>query len=87
MTKDLFKQNEDIYNFKNADDYQYKIKKGLSKQIVRDISSRKHEPQWLLDIRLKALETYNKLSLPVWGQILASLIWITYQPMFSQKLV
>ena len=73
MTKDLFKQNEDIYNFKNADDYQYKIKKGLSKQIVRDISSRKHEPQWLLDIRLKALETYNKLSLPVWGPNLSEL--------------
>lgn len=73
MTKDLFKQNEDIYNFKNADDYQYKIKKGLSKQIVMDISSRKHEPQWLLDIRLKALETYNKLSLPVWGPNLSEL--------------
>ncbi len=73
MTKDLFEQNEDIYNFKNADDYQYKIKKGLSKQIVMDISSRKREPQWLLDIRLKALETYNKLSLPVWGPNLSEL--------------
>lgn len=38
-----------------------------------DISSRKHEPQWLLDIRLKALETYNKLSLPVWGPNLSEL--------------
>ena len=46
---------EDFYNFKNSDNYDYKIKNGLSKEIVEEISKRKNEPQWMLDIRVKAL--------------------------------
>ncbi|MBO7508265.1 MAG: Fe-S cluster assembly protein SufB [Clostridia bacterium] len=64
---------ESFYDFKNADDYEYKIKKGLSKEIVEEISKRKNEPEWLLKIRLQALEIYNKLSLPVWGPDLSEL--------------
>ena len=64
---------EDFYNFKNSDNYDYKIKNGLSKEIVEEISKRKNEPQWMLDIRLKALETYYKLDMPVWGPDLSEL--------------
>lgn len=65
--------NTNIYDLKNKDDYAYKIQKGLSKEIVEEISRQKNEPQWVLDIRLKALETYNKLSLPTWGPDLSEL--------------
>ena len=65
--EDILDTDDNIYNFKNADDYEYKIKKGLNREIVEEISKRKNEPKWLLDIRLKALEIYNQLSLPTWG--------------------
>ena len=65
--------NTNIYDFKNPDDYSFKMASGLSREIVEDISKRKNEPQWMLDIRLKALDAYNKLSLPTWGPDLSEL--------------
>ena len=65
--------NQNFYDFRNADNYAFKMEKGLSEDIVRDISKQKNEPKWVLDIRLKALETYNKLSLPTWGPDLSEL--------------
>lgn len=65
--------NRSLYDIKNKDDYEYKIKKGLNKEIVEEISKKKNEPEWMLEIRLKALETYNKLELPTWGPNLSEL--------------
>ena len=42
-------------------------KRGLNEDVVRDISSKKSEPQWMLDIRLKALRTFDKKPMPKWG--------------------
>ena len=55
------------------DDYDYKIKKGLTKEIIEEISKQKNDPDWMREIRLKALETYNKLELPTWGPDLSEL--------------
>ena len=63
---------ENIYNIKNSDDSEYKAY-GLTEEVIRDISARKEEPEWMLDIRLKALETYNKLDLPTWGPDLSEI--------------
>jgi len=41
--------------------------RGLSEAVVRDISAKKNEPEWMLDIRLKALRTFDKKPMPVWG--------------------
>lgn len=65
--------NQNIYDFKNADDFDFKMKKGLSEEIVREISKKKNEPKWVLEIRLKAFETYDKLDLPTWGPSLSEL--------------
>ena len=65
--------NQNIYDFRNKDDFEFKMKKGLSREIVEEISKRKNEPKWMLEIRLKALETYEKLSLPAWGPDLSEL--------------
>ena len=65
--------NRNIYDIKNKDDYEFKIKKGLSREIVEEISKRKNEPDWMLEIRLKALEMYEKLELPTWGPDLSEL--------------
>lgn len=49
------------------------MQKGLNKEIVEEISKKKNEPEWMRDIRLKALETYNQLELPTWGPDLSEL--------------
>ena len=65
--------NRSIYDITNGDIYDYKIKKGLTTEIVKEISSLKNEPAWMLEIRLKALETYNNLKLPTWGPDLSEI--------------
>ncbi len=65
--------NQNFYDFKNADNFEFKMDKGLSEEIVREISSKKNEPDWVIEIRLKALEIYQKLELPVWGPDLSEL--------------
>ena len=65
--------NRNIYDIKDKDNYEFKIQKGLNREIVEEISKKKNEPKWMLDIRLKALEAYNKLELPTWGPDLSEL--------------
>ena len=40
---------------------------GLSEQLIRDLSCEKGEPDWVLDIRLKALKLFYELKDPDWG--------------------
>ncbi len=47
--------------------------RGLSKDVVRRISSDKNEPQWMLDHRLRSLEVFRKKPLPQWGADLSAL--------------
>src|SRR5260221_6105061 len=43
------------------------IPKGLSEDVVRLISTKKNEPQWLLDWRLKAFRYWTTMEEPRWG--------------------
>lgn len=45
------------------------IPKGLNEDIVRMISARKEEPQWLLDFRLDAFRKWQKMDEPEWGHL------------------
>lgn len=45
------------------------IPKGLNEDIVRMISKRKEEPQWLLDFRLDAFRKWQKMEMPEWGHL------------------
>ena len=47
---------ENIYNIKNSDNSEYKAF-GLTEEVIRDISARKEEPEWMLDIRLTNMGT------------------------------
>jgi len=49
------------------------MQKGLNKQIVLEISQKKNEPAWMLDFRLKALDIFEKKSMPQWGPDLSNL--------------
>ena len=65
---------QDKYDFKDSEaDYAYKAEKGLSEAVVRNLSSMKGEPEWMLDFRLKALAHYEKRAIPTWGPDLLKL--------------
>ena len=51
----------------------FRAKKGLSEEVVRQISAHKQEPEWMLEFRLKALEVYNSKPMPTWGGDLSDL--------------
>ena len=63
--------NENIYNIKTSDSG--KKKYGLNEEVIREISKEKDEPDWVLDIRLKAYEQYKNLPMPTWGPDLSEL--------------
>ena len=65
--------DRNIYDFKNKDDYEFKMKKGLNKEIIEEISRQKNDPDWMRKIRLDALAMYDKLKLPTWGPDLSEL--------------
>jgi len=47
--------------------------RGLSEAVVRDISARKHEPEWMLARRLKGLRLFDKKPMPTWGANLSDI--------------
>lgn len=65
--------DRELLDLKNSDTESFKLKKGLTEEIVREISAIKNEPQWMLDIRLKSLEVYNETPMPQWGPSLHEL--------------
>ncbi|WP_327091830.1 Fe-S cluster assembly protein SufB [Nonomuraea sp. NBC_01738] len=48
-------------------------KRGLSEEVVRNISELKNEPEWMLDLRLKGLRLFGKKPLPTWGSDLTGI--------------
>src|ERR671926_1169619 len=47
--------------------------RGLSEAVVRDISAKKNEPEWMLQRRLKGLKLFDKKPLPTWGSDLSGI--------------
>ena len=56
-----------LYDFRNEDKDAYRIQEGLTREIVEKISREKHDPDWMLEFRLKSLEIYNSIQMPQWG--------------------
>ncbi|MFI6508790.1 Fe-S cluster assembly protein SufB [Streptosporangium sp. NPDC050855] len=48
-------------------------KRGLSEEVVRNISALKNEPEWMLDLRLKGLRLFGKKPMPNWGSDLSGI--------------
>src|SRR6201747_2331849 len=68
---------EGIDNYKfgwsDPDSYATHVERGLSEQVVRNISALKSEPQWMLDLRLKGLKLFGKKPMPTWGADLSGI--------------
>ena len=46
-----------------------RIPKGLSEDVVRIISAKKNEPEWLLEFRLKAYRHWLTMKMPTWPNL------------------
>ena len=59
--------NRSLYDFRYEEKDAYKVDAGLTPDIVEQISREKNDPDWMLELRLKSLEIYNKTGIPEWG--------------------
>ncbi len=77
MTTEVRKDIPDSYKYGwyDADAKYVNVKKkGLTEDVVREISQRyKQEPQWMLERRLKALRHFTKRAMPAWGADLSGM--------------
>jgi Fe-S cluster assembly protein SufB len=61
------------YGWHDKNDAGASAQRGLNESVVRDISAKKNEPQWMLDLRLKGLKLFEKKPMPNWGSDLADI--------------
>ncbi len=61
------------YGFHDTEEPVFKSGKGLTEEIVRAISARKNEPEWMLEYRLKALKHFHERPMPDWGSDLGEI--------------
>ena len=59
--------NRSIYDIRNEEKDVYRIKKGLTPDIVAEISEKKKDPAWMANFRLQSLQIYNEMEVPDWG--------------------
>jgi Fe-S cluster assembly protein SufB len=55
------------YGFSDPENYVFKARQGLDREIVEEISWMKKEPEWMREFRLKSLDIFNKKPMPTWG--------------------
>ena len=55
------------YDFRYDEKDAYKVKEGLTPDIVEKISREKHDPAWMELFRLQSLQIYNEMQVPDWG--------------------
>ena len=78
------------YGFSYPDDSVYKSPKGLSEEVIRQISAFKEEPEWMLEFRLKAYRHFIERPMPSWGPDLSGLnldeiVFYARPPQVDQK--
>ncbi|MGI8315667.1 Fe-S cluster assembly protein SufB [Halobacillus mangrovi] len=87
MAKKAPEVGEYQYGFHEKDVSIFRTQKGLTKEVVEQISNYKEEPKWMLDFRLKSLEQFYKMPMPQWGGDLSELNFddITYYVKPSER--
>src|SRR5689334_4684561 len=61
------------YGWADSDVAGAAAQRGLSEAVVRDISAKKNEPAWMLDLRLKGLRLFGRKPMPAWGADLSDI--------------
>ncbi len=71
--KRLGSEYAEKYGFRDPEQYVFKARKGLDREVVEQISWIKNEPEWMREFRLKALEYFLRRPMPTWGADLSEL--------------
>ncbi len=61
------------YGWADSDTAGASARRGLSEEVVRDISAKKGEPEWMLKLRLKGLRLFDRKPMPNWGADLSGI--------------
>jgi Fe-S cluster assembly protein SufB len=61
------------YGWADSDVAGASAQRGLNEAVVRDISAKKHEPEWMRELRLKGLRLFGRKPLPTWGADLSTI--------------
>ncbi|CAM3652364.1 Fe-S cluster assembly protein SufB [Nocardiopsis rhodophaea] len=61
------------YGWADRDEAGASARRGLNEEVVRDISAKKGEPEWMLKRRLKSLKLFDKKPMPSWGADLSGI--------------
>src|SRR6478672_1195362 len=61
------------YGWADSDTAGASARRGLNEEVVRDISGRKNEPEWMLKLREKSLRLFDKKPMPSWGSDLTGI--------------
>jgi len=65
------------YGWSDDDQAGSNSRRGINQEVVRDISAKKSEPEWMLELRLKGLELFDKKPMPAWGADLNGIFFDT----------
>jgi Fe-S cluster assembly protein SufB len=68
MAPDAYK-----WGFHDEARYLFRTERGLSRKVVEEIAGIKEEPQWMRDMRLRALEVFESKPMPSWGPDLSAI--------------
>jgi len=72
--KEILQSQDDYkYDFKDEDVTIFNTGKGLNEDVVRAISKAKNEPDWMLELRLKAYHKFVEMPLPSFGPDLSEI--------------
>lgn len=61
------------YGFRDKEDYVFKSGKGLTVELIEEMTRMKNEPEWMREFRLNALEIFHSKPVPTWGSDLSEL--------------
>src|SRR3972149_510193 len=73
MEQENLEINRDAYDLFNPEDLKFRSPPGVSESLIKQISSEKNEPDWMLKKRLDALKIFNEKPVPTWGPDLSDL--------------
>ena len=80
VVSDILERNPELegigtyeYGWSDKNDVGANARRGLSEEVVRDISAKKDEPEWMLDLRLKGLKYFDRKPMPTWGADLSGI--------------
>lgn len=80
MSTDIAAMNPELegigtysYGWADSDVAGASARRGVDEEVVRDISRRKDEPEWMTRTRLKALRMFDRKPMPSWGSDLSDI--------------